>query len=48
MKTVKIDKLYAAWMLTEILYERKLINGVTIEAIRQKVAEEKSKKKSAT
>ena len=48
MKTVKIDKLYAAWMLTEILYERKLINGATIEAIRQKVAEERSKKKSAT
>jgi len=47
MKTVKIDKLYAAWMLTEILYEKKLINDATIEAIRQKVAEEKSKKKSA-
>lgn len=45
MKDVKIDKLFAAWMLTEILYEKKLINSATIEAIRQKVAEERSKKK---
>ena len=47
MKNVKIDKLFAAWMLTEILYEKKLINDATIEAIRQKVAEERSKSKSA-
>ncbi|MBR4744369.1 MAG: hypothetical protein IK082_09295 [Oscillospiraceae bacterium] len=47
MKNVKIDKLFAAWMLTEILYEKKLINDATIEAIRQKVAEERSKKKPA-
>ena len=45
MKDVKIDKLFAAWMLIEILYEKKLINSATIEAIRQKVAEERSKKK---
>ena len=47
MKNVKIDKLFAAWMLTEILYEKKLINDASIEVIRQKVAEERSKNKSA-
>ena len=47
MKNVKIDKLFAAWMLTEILYEKKLINDATIEVIRQKVVEERSKNKSA-
>ena len=47
MKNVKIDKLFAAWMLTEILYEKKLINDATIEVIRQKVAEKRSKNKSA-
>ena len=47
MKNVKIDNLFAAWMLTEILYEKKLINDATIEVIRQKVAEERSKNKSA-
>ena len=47
VKTVKIDNLYAAWMLTEILYEKKLINTETIEAIRRKVAEEIAKTKSA-
>ena len=47
MEKNRIDELYAAWMLTEILHEKKLINDATIEAIRQKVAEEKSKKKSA-
>ena len=47
MKDVKIDKLYAAWMLSEILYERKLINEATIEAIRRLVAEERKKPKTA-
>ena len=47
MEKNRIDELYAAWMLTEILHEKKLINDATIEAIRQKVAEERSKKKSA-
>ena len=45
---VQNDKLFAAWMLTEILYEKRLINVATIEAIRQKVAEERSKKKPAS
>lgn len=37
MEKNRIDELYAAWMLTEILHEKKLINDATIEAIRQKV-----------
>ncbi len=47
MKDIKVDELYAAWMLSEILYMKKLINDATIEAIRKKVAEERSKKKPA-
>ena len=47
MKDIKIDKLYAAWMLSEILYERKLINKATIEAIRRLVMEERNKPKTA-
>lgn len=47
MKKNRIDELYAAWMLTEILHERKQINDATITAIRRKVAEERAKAKSA-
>jgi len=36
---VKLDKDYAALMLIEILYERKLINRETIQAVREKLKE---------
>ena len=36
---VKLDKDYAALMLIEILYERKLINRETIQAVREKLRE---------
>ena len=36
----KIDSLYAALMLIEILYERGLINKATLDAAREKVKSE--------
>ena len=36
----KIDSLYAALMLIEILYERGLINKATLDAVREKVKSE--------
>ena len=36
---VKLDKNYAALMLIEILYERKLINWETLQAVREKLRE---------
>lgn len=36
---MKLDKDYAALMLVEILYERKLINRETVQAIREKLRE---------
>lgn len=36
---MKLDKDYAALMLIEILYERKLINRETIQAVREKLKE---------
>ena len=37
----KIDSLYAAFMLIEILYERGLVNKATLDAAREKVKSEK-------
>ena len=48
MKKVGIDNLFAAWVLTEFLYEKKLINEKTIEAIRSKITEAISKQKPNT
>ena len=36
----KIDSLYAALMLIEILYERGLINKAKLDAVREKVKSE--------
>ena len=36
----KIDSLYAAFMLIEILYERGLINKATLDTVREKVKSE--------
>lgn len=36
----KIDNLYAALMLIEILYERGPINKATLDAVREKVKSE--------
>ena len=36
----KIDSLYAAFMLVEILYERGLINKATLDTVREKVKSE--------
>ena len=36
---MKLDKDYAALMLIEILYERKLIKKETLQAVREKLRE---------
>ena len=36
---MKLDKDYAALMLAEILYERKLINRETLQTVREKLKE---------
>ena len=36
---MKLDKDYAALMLVEILYERKLVNKETMQAVREKLKE---------
>lgn len=36
----KIDSLYAVLMLMEILYERRLINKATLDAVKEKVESE--------
>ena len=36
---MKLDKDYAALMLIEILYERKLVNKETMQAVREKLKE---------
>ena len=36
---MKLDKDYAALMLAEILYERKLINKETLQVVREKLKE---------
>ena len=36
---MKLDKDYAALMLMEILYERKLINRETLQVVREKLRE---------
>lgn len=44
---MKLDKDYAALMLIEILYERKLINRETLQAVREKLKESEGIPKAA-